>query len=121
MSGDAGIAQDNREIAGFDALQNEARVGDRTEALSPVQRNAERLRRSCNVVEQPGQPEAFPVARQSEAKHRIVQCFGRKLQKSDLTRNADAHVFPIYLTGRQTGASQQRLEDNACLVHACCG
>jgi hypothetical protein len=63
----------------------------------------------------------FPVARQPEAKHRIVQCSGRKLQKRDLARNSDAHVFPIYLSNRQTGASQQRLEDNACLVQACCG
>jgi hypothetical protein len=63
-------------------------------------------------VEQPDLPR-LPVARQLEAKEWISQCFGRKLQKLDLARNADANIFPIDLTDRQTSASQQRLEDNA--------
>src|SRR5262249_13028465 len=85
-----------------------------------IQRVAERLRGSGNVVEQPDKPEVR-VARQSEAEGWIVQCFGCKLQKPDLARNADALVFVVYLTGRQTGASQQRLEDNARLAQASCG
>jgi hypothetical protein len=115
MSGDASVAQGNREIAGFDAFQNEACIGDRAVALEPLQRLAERLRRSGNVVEQPDTPEVR-VARQPEAKQWIFQCVGCKLQKPDLARNADGDVFPIYLTDRQTGAFQQRLEDNACLA-----
>src|SRR5262249_60078639 len=110
MSGDASVAQGNREIAGFEAFENEACTGDRTVALGPVQRIAERLGRGCNVVEQPDLP-GLPVARQPEAKQWIFQCFGRKLQKPNLARDADAHVLPVYLTDGQTGASQQRLKD----------
>jgi hypothetical protein len=115
MSGDASVAQGNREIAGLGAFQNDACIGDRTVTLGAVQRIAERFRRGCNVVDQPGLP-GLPVAGQPEAKQWIFQCFGRKLQKPNLARNADAHVFPIYLTDRQAGASQQRLEDNARLA-----
>src|SRR5215475_5303514 len=96
MSGDASIAQGNREIAGFKTFQNHACIDDRTEALGPLQRVAERLRRSGNVVEQPDTPEVR-VVRQPEAEHRIVQCFGGKLQKPDLARNVDADVFVVYL------------------------
>src|SRR5262249_20203222 len=112
MSSDASIAQGNREIAGFKTFQNDACIDDRTVALGAIQRVAERLRGSGNVVEQPDTPEVR-VARQSEAEEWIVHCFGGKLQKPDLARNADAHVFVVYLTGRQTGASQQRFEVNA--------
>src|SRR5262249_45339018 len=105
MPSDAGVANVNDEIAVFEALQNDARIGDRGIALGAVQRIAERLRRSDNVVKQPDLSE-FPVARQPEAKHRIFQCFGGKLQKPYLAGNADAQVFPVYLTGRETGASQ---------------
>jgi hypothetical protein len=66
-------------------------------------------------VEQPDLPE-LPVARQPEAKQWIFQCFGRKLQKPNLARDADARVLLVYLTDRQTGASQQWLEDNARLA-----
>src|SRR5215813_2836715 len=118
MSSDASIAQGNREIAGSKTFQNDACIDDRTVALGPLQRVAERLRGSGNVVEQPDKPEVR-VARQSEAEEWIVQCFGGKLQKPDLASNADAHVFVVYLNGRQTGASQQRLEDNARLAQAC--
>src|SRR5215813_7185753 len=117
MSSDASIAQGNREIAGSKTFQNDACIDDRTVALGPLQRVAERLRGSGNVVEQPDKPEVR-VARQSEAEEWIVQCFGGKLQKPDLARNADAHVFVVYLNGRQTGASQQRLENNARLAQA---
>src|SRR5215813_11990688 len=119
MSSDASIAQGNREIAGSKTFQNDACIDDRTVALGAIQRVAERLRGSGNVVEQPDTPDVR-VARQSEAEEWIVHCFGGKLQKPDLARNADAHVFVVYLTGRQTGASQQRFEVNARLAQAYC-
>src|SRR5215472_1638387 len=115
MSGNTGVAQGDREIAGFKTFQYDACIDDRTVALGAIQRVAERLRRSGNVVEQPGKPEVR-VARQPEAKEWIVQCFSCKLQKPDLIRNANPNVFPVDLTGKQTGAFQQRLEDNARLA-----
>src|SRR5215813_6848864 len=119
MSGNTGVAQGDREIAGFKTFQYDACIDDRTVALCAIQRVAERLRRSGNVVEQPGKPEVR-VAHQSEAEEWIVQCLGRKLQKPDLARNADPNVFPVDLAGRQTGAFQQRLEHNARLAQAYC-
>src|SRR6516165_7280485 len=119
MPGDVGVPQVDREIARFEALQNDACIGDRSVALGAVQSIAERLRRSENVVEKPDLPQ-LPVARQSEAEHRIVQCFGGKLEKPDLAGNADAQVFPGDLTGREPGASQQRLEIGARLTQALC-
>ena len=120
MSGNTGVTQGNREIAGFKTFQDDACIDDRTVALGAIQRVAERLRGSGNVVEQPDKPEVR-VARQSEAEESIVQCFGRKLQKLNLARNADPNALPVDLTGKQTGAFQQRLEDNARLAQASCG
>src|SRR5262249_9434491 len=105
MSGDASIARGNREIAGSRTFQNYASIDDPPVALRPPQRVAERLRRSGNVVEQPDMPEVH-VVDQPEAEHRIAQCFGGKLQKPELARNADAHVFVVYLNARHTVASQ---------------
>src|SRR5215471_1682006 len=119
MSGNTGVAQGDREIADFKTFQYDACIDDRTVALGAIQRVAERLRGGGNVVEQPDKPDVR-IARQSEAEEWIVQCFGRKLQKPDLARNADPNVFPVDLTGRQTGASQQRLEHNARLAQAYC-
>ena len=78
MSGDARIAQGNRETPGFEAFQNDACINDRTVALSPIERIAERLRLGCNVVERPHLPKVS-VARQAESKQWILQFFGRKL------------------------------------------
>src|SRR5262249_40224218 len=119
MSGNTGVAQGDREIAGFKTFQYDACIDDRTVEHGAIQRVAERLGRSGNVVEQPGKPEVR-VAHQSEAEEWIVQCLGRKLQKPDLARNADPNVFPVDLAGRQTGAFQQRLEHNARLAQAYC-
>ena len=99
MPGDASVAQANREIASSEAFQNETCIGDRTVALDALQRIAERFRRDCNIVDQPDLP-GLAVACQPEAKQWIFQCFGRKLQKPNLARNAEAHVFPIDLTDR---------------------
>src|SRR5262245_65927677 len=97
MPGDASVAQGNREIAGTESFAKNACIVDRTVALGPLERVAERLRRGCDVVDQPDLP-GIPVACQPETDQRISQCLGRKLQKSDLARNPDAQLFPIYLT-----------------------
>ena len=78
MSGDASVAQGNREIASFEAFQNDACIDDRTVALGLMERIAERLRRGCSVVEQTELPNVS-VARQPKSKQWILQCFGSEL------------------------------------------
>src|SRR5262249_44631542 len=54
MPGHTCVAHGNREVAGGGAFQNDPRIADRAVALGPLERIAERLRRGCNVVDQPG-------------------------------------------------------------------